>query len=148
MLINDPEVERLLDDLDIAMADRSELFDVLDADGDGRLEVQEVTRGLLKLRGSAEKSDMVACLLAVRNLQGMFVQFQDELQDLRHMTMTDKTLTDKTEKVTGSSLPGFQTSRESPLQVLKVDHHGGQTVWWQGSEGKEDNKKEAAEQEE
>lgn len=68
-LVFDPQVEAILDDLDISCANREGLFDVLDADGDGCLSAEEFVTGLLRLRGPAEKSDVVAAVLGVRSLQ-------------------------------------------------------------------------------
>merc|ERR1719265_1109921 len=68
-LVWDPEIGKVLDDLDISVANRETLFDVLDADGSGVISAEELIRGLLKLRGSAEKSDVVGVLLGMRALQ-------------------------------------------------------------------------------
>mmetsp|Transcript_97693 Transcript_97693/g.226549 ORF Transcript_97693/g.226549 Transcript_97693/m.226549 type:complete len:814 (-) Transcript_97693:60-2501(-) len=68
-ILQKPEVQQLLDDLDIGYTSRGGLWDVLDADGDGVLEVSELVHGLLKLRGAAEKMEHVAALLAIRSLQ-------------------------------------------------------------------------------
>eukprot|EP00928_Gymnodinium_smaydae_P018146 TRINITY_DN16906_c0_g2_i1.p1 TRINITY_DN16906_c0_g2~~TRINITY_DN16906_c0_g2_i1.p1 ORF type:complete len:549 (-),score=92.45 TRINITY_DN16906_c0_g2_i1:110-1756(-) len=61
-----PEVNVLLDDLDVSASNRTELFDILDANRSGSLDVQEIIAGLMKVRGPADKSDMVAALLGVR----------------------------------------------------------------------------------
>eukprot|EP00929_Paragymnodinium_shiwhaense_P080669 TRINITY_DN42088_c0_g4_i1.p1 TRINITY_DN42088_c0_g4~~TRINITY_DN42088_c0_g4_i1.p1 ORF type:complete len:801 (+),score=172.26 TRINITY_DN42088_c0_g4_i1:78-2405(+) len=68
-VVRDEEVKEILDDLDIGTGDRSDLFDVIDADGSGELDIQELIVGLMKLRGGADKSDVVAALLGVRALQ-------------------------------------------------------------------------------
>merc|ERR1712113_849119 len=78
-IIQDPEVQSIMDDLDIP-PERADLFDILDADGSGDLEVTELVQGLLKVRGEARKSDAVASLLAVRATQDMVRQFQYEFQ--------------------------------------------------------------------
>jgi len=70
LVIQDPEVQALMDALDIP-PDRASLFDVLDADGSGGLQVTELVHGLLKVRGEARKSDIVAVLLSIRALQDM-----------------------------------------------------------------------------
>jgi len=68
-ILEKPEVQALLDDLDIGYNSRGALFDVLDANCNGVLEVSELVQGLLKLRGAAEKGDIIASLLAIRSLQ-------------------------------------------------------------------------------
>merc|ERR1712113_544524 len=78
-IIQDPEVQSIMDDLDIP-PERADLFDILDADGSGDLEVTELVQGLLKVRGEARKSDAVASLLAVRATQDMVRNFQYECQ--------------------------------------------------------------------
>merc|ERR1719446_433462 len=67
--VKDPEIEDMLDDIDVSVTNLEGLFDVLDADGSGQLEPRELVNGLMKLRGTAEKSDAVAALLGVRALQ-------------------------------------------------------------------------------
>jgi len=68
-VLDDPVGQALLDDLEIALNDRGDLFDVLDADASGSLTVTELVSGLLKVRGVAGKSDVVATRLAIRSLQ-------------------------------------------------------------------------------
>lgn len=77
-VIMDPETWELLEDLEIHVSDRSELFDVLDADGSGCLDVSELISGLLKLRsGGADKSDVVAAILGIRSLHKTFTNFME-----------------------------------------------------------------------
>lgn len=75
-VVAEPQVEQLLDDLEVAVTDPMDLFDTLDADGSGSIDVSELIKGLMKLRGTAEKSDMVACLLAVRAMQKSLSGFE------------------------------------------------------------------------
>jgi len=65
----DPEAQKLLEDLDVAEEDRMGLFDVLDADGGGTLQLLEIILGVLKLRGMPRRSDVVQVGLMVRSLQ-------------------------------------------------------------------------------
>eukprot|EP00811_Abedinium_folium_P034040 NODE_6957_length_1621_cov_13.890228.p1 GENE.NODE_6957_length_1621_cov_13.890228~~NODE_6957_length_1621_cov_13.890228.p1 ORF type:complete len:442 (-),score=98.47 NODE_6957_length_1621_cov_13.890228:150-1475(-) len=62
--ITDGRVNKLMDDLDIE-SDRAKLFDVIDADGSGALSLSELIRGLLRLRGEATRSDVLAAVLGV-----------------------------------------------------------------------------------
>merc|ERR1712139_510028 len=55
--LHEPAFLTMLEDLDIGTANKSELFDVLDCDLSGELEVDEVISGLMKLRGPSDKTD-------------------------------------------------------------------------------------------
>eukprot|EP00413_Alexandrium_margalefii_P021203 CAMPEP_0204553338 /NCGR_PEP_ID=MMETSP0661-20131031/27293_1 /ASSEMBLY_ACC=CAM_ASM_000606 /TAXON_ID=109239 /ORGANISM="Alexandrium margalefi, Strain AMGDE01CS-322" /LENGTH=572 /DNA_ID=CAMNT_0051560375 /DNA_START=14 /DNA_END=1732 /DNA_ORIENTATION=- len=64
-----PEVQRMLDDLDIPAGSRASLFDTLDADFSGTIDISELAQGLMRLRGSTDAGHSVATLLATRSLQ-------------------------------------------------------------------------------
>jgi len=68
LAIQQPEIHALLDELDVP-PDRADLFDALDADGSGGLEVFELIQGLLRVRGEARKADIIASRLAIRDVQ-------------------------------------------------------------------------------
>eukprot|EP00929_Paragymnodinium_shiwhaense_P064367 TRINITY_DN3222_c1_g3_i1.p1 TRINITY_DN3222_c1_g3~~TRINITY_DN3222_c1_g3_i1.p1 ORF type:complete len:859 (-),score=209.02 TRINITY_DN3222_c1_g3_i1:504-3080(-) len=80
-VVRDQEVKSILDDLDIGSGDRADFFDVIDADGSGELDMQELIVGLMKLRGGADKSDVVAALLGVRALQQSLNGYMMEMND-------------------------------------------------------------------
>jgi len=65
----DPEVQSMMDDLEISVSNRSKLFDVLDSDASGALDISELVEGLMKLRGPADKGDIVSAVLNIRTLQ-------------------------------------------------------------------------------
>lgn len=89
-VIFDAEAQMLLEDLEVHIGDRSELFDVLDADGSGFLDVSELIAGLLKLRsGGADKSDVVAAILGIRSLHKTFTNFM-QLALENHRTLHEK----------------------------------------------------------
>lgn len=50
----------LLKEADISASNKMELFDALDADGGGELNIEELLYGLMKLRGPVSKSEIVA----------------------------------------------------------------------------------------
>eukprot|EP00929_Paragymnodinium_shiwhaense_P064366 TRINITY_DN3222_c1_g2_i1.p1 TRINITY_DN3222_c1_g2~~TRINITY_DN3222_c1_g2_i1.p1 ORF type:complete len:797 (-),score=150.81 TRINITY_DN3222_c1_g2_i1:152-2542(-) len=87
-VIRDEEVKGILDDLDIGSGDRADFFDVIDADGSGQLDVQELVVGLSKLRGGADKSDVVASLLGVRALQRLLREYMDGVRDNFEVVMS------------------------------------------------------------
>lgn len=75
-----PHVLELIDDLEIQIADRTELFDVLDADGSGVIDISEMISGLMKMRsGGADKSDMVAAVLGIRAIQTSVRDYSEEV---------------------------------------------------------------------
>jgi len=65
----DPDTQQLLMDLDVAEEDCMGLFDVLDAGGEGTLQLFELITGVLKLRGEPRRSDVVQVGLMIRSLQ-------------------------------------------------------------------------------
>merc|ERR1712025_690398 len=78
-VIEEPAVIQLLEGLEVHMADPVGLFDALDADCSGCLDVAELVQGVMKLRGSAEKSDLVSSLLAVRSVQSNLKSFEERV---------------------------------------------------------------------
>lgn len=68
-MLQKQEVQVLLDELDITVASRPALFEIMDANCNGTVEVTELVEGLLKLRGTEHKADVVASLLAIRSMQ-------------------------------------------------------------------------------
>merc|ERR1719478_2113994 len=96
-LLGEPEMDALLQFMDIETSNRDELFDVLDADMSGELDLHELVVGLMSLRGPAEKKDIVGSLLCSRVTQQVVKEFQDEsvmrirsmetlLQDVKELT--------------------------------------------------------------
>lgn len=69
-----------MDDLDLSLTDRADLFDVLDSDCSGSISPQEFVRGILKVRGEAKKSDAVATQLAVRSMQQSQKALKEQMQ--------------------------------------------------------------------
>merc|ERR1740121_3505403 len=80
--LQDPVVQMHMDELDLPM-DRLHLFDILDADGSGSLQVRDLITGFLRVRGEARKSDVVATLLAVRAAQEMIRQLDQKITSSR-----------------------------------------------------------------
>lgn len=83
-VMQDPEVHKLFDDLEVHLGDRMELFDVIDADGNGSVDVSELILGILKLRsGGADKSDIVASILGIRAIQRTTLNLVDVICDMK-----------------------------------------------------------------
>jgi hypothetical protein len=70
-MLRTPTLLKLLDDADIETSVKSELFDVLDVDMGGELEMEELVNGLMSLRGPITKTDIVAVKLKVRYITKM-----------------------------------------------------------------------------
>lgn len=77
--LHDPEVRAYLDEIDIDETDRLDLFDALDADGNGHLELAELIEGLVKMRGKARKADVVASRLIAGALMRKMTGLEEEL---------------------------------------------------------------------
>merc|ERR1719422_2778224 len=75
------EFQELLCDLDIADEDQLDLFDTLDVDGSGTIDLEELVVGICKLRGDARRSDIVGVGLVVRNIQMALVTMEQTLMD-------------------------------------------------------------------
>ena len=58
--LSDPQLLDLLDKLDINTSNKAELFDVLDSNQSGALDVRDIASGLMRMRGPPQKSDSVA----------------------------------------------------------------------------------------
>jgi len=68
-----------LEDAEIDLSCKSDLFDVLDADMSGELEFEEMIDGLLKCRGPASKTDIIAIRLKARLLVRMMTAICSKL---------------------------------------------------------------------
>ncbi|CAJ1368812.1 unnamed protein product [Effrenium voratum] len=77
LVVQDRGVQRLMDELELP-AGRAHLFEVIDADGSGSLQISELLQGLLKLRGEVNKGDAIAPLLATRVIQQKLEKIQEE----------------------------------------------------------------------
>eukprot|EP00929_Paragymnodinium_shiwhaense_P101271 TRINITY_DN6421_c1_g2_i1.p1 TRINITY_DN6421_c1_g2~~TRINITY_DN6421_c1_g2_i1.p1 ORF type:complete len:743 (-),score=190.41 TRINITY_DN6421_c1_g2_i1:237-2465(-) len=77
--LHEKELLTMLDDLDIGTSNKNELFDVIDCDLSGELEVAEIMSGLMKLRGPPDKSDAVASLLGIRYMTKMLESVHNKI---------------------------------------------------------------------
>eukprot|EP00928_Gymnodinium_smaydae_P015736 TRINITY_DN15829_c0_g1_i2.p1 TRINITY_DN15829_c0_g1~~TRINITY_DN15829_c0_g1_i2.p1 ORF type:complete len:567 (-),score=62.23 TRINITY_DN15829_c0_g1_i2:301-1950(-) len=75
----DPTVRDILDNLDVAAEDRHGLFDVLDADNSGSLQISEIIDGLMRMRGAARRGDVVICSIILRNMQRQVGKIIDQV---------------------------------------------------------------------
>jgi len=82
-VINDPEIRSRLQSLDISVTSSHKLFDILDADDSGSIEIGELAEGFMKLRGPADKGDTVSCLLTVKTLQKTIKEMEADQEKFR-----------------------------------------------------------------
>merc|ERR1719195_1355135 len=71
------DFQDLLSDLDIADEDQLDLFETLDVDGGGTIDLEELIVGICKLRGDARRSDIVGVALIARSIQKAISKFED-----------------------------------------------------------------------
>merc|ERR1712151_870088 len=64
--LDNPRVLAMLQDVDIEIGTRFELFDVLDVDMGGDLSIDELVEGLLWLRGPVSKTEIAETRMKVR----------------------------------------------------------------------------------
>merc|ERR1712113_338998 len=72
----------ILRDLDVADEDQLDLFDTLDVDGGGTIDLEELITGIAKLRGDARRSDIIGVGLIVRAVQLTMNDFYANVMDM------------------------------------------------------------------
>eukprot|EP00931_Biecheleriopsis_adriatica_P086509 TRINITY_DN6116_c1_g1_i1.p1 TRINITY_DN6116_c1_g1~~TRINITY_DN6116_c1_g1_i1.p1 ORF type:complete len:854 (-),score=179.09 TRINITY_DN6116_c1_g1_i1:74-2554(-) len=66
--LHDKDFINVLEDADVDISNKFELFDILDVDMGGELSADELVTGLMKLRGDVSKGDIVSIMLKVSYL--------------------------------------------------------------------------------
>jgi len=121
------EFQDLLTDLDVSDEDQLDLFETLDVDGGGTIDLEELIVGICKLRGDARRSDIVGVSLIARSLQGAVTRFEESAMELlRNQSDTLHSLAKKAaydKKCTESILQGSVVDRQS-LSPSKDDLNG------------------------
>jgi len=97
--IEDPLVSGAIDDLEVNISDRIELFDVLDSDGSGCIDIGELISGIMKLRSSETKHDIVAIILGMRGIRDTLRETSGQVSKLQK-TLTDNRPTSKLRRTT------------------------------------------------
>jgi len=87
-LLAEPRFQQILRDLDIADEEQLDLFDTLDVDGGGTIDLEELIMGITKLRGDARRSDIVSVGLMVRSLQEGLARLERNLEKSNKRTKT------------------------------------------------------------
>lgn len=81
--LQDPEFVRVLEDADVDISNKFELFNILDVDLGGELSPHELLTGLLSLRGDVSKGDVIYILLRVRDMTHRMEQLQYDIRNLK-----------------------------------------------------------------
>merc|ERR1712018_1081880 len=76
-LLSMSEFKDILKSLDVAYEDQLDLFETLDVDGGGTIDLEELIVGICKLRGDARRSDIVGVSLIARSLQMAMLRFEE-----------------------------------------------------------------------
>lgn len=84
--LTNADVQTILDDLDISHDDRYRLFDTLDADGGGMLQVDELVSGIMQLRGGMRKSDAIQANLMCRSVRRDLDNFRMDVVKILRFT--------------------------------------------------------------
>eukprot|EP00406_Dinophysis_acuminata_P079353 CAMPEP_0179248804 /NCGR_PEP_ID=MMETSP0797-20121207/20319_1 /TAXON_ID=47934 /ORGANISM="Dinophysis acuminata, Strain DAEP01" /LENGTH=179 /DNA_ID=CAMNT_0020956477 /DNA_START=76 /DNA_END=615 /DNA_ORIENTATION=- len=71
----------ILSNLDISYEDQLDLFETLDVDGNGVLDMEELVVGISKLRGDARRTDVVGISLVVRAIQADLTEIRKHLEE-------------------------------------------------------------------
>jgi len=115
-LMDDPVVLELLEDLEISISNKEKLFDIIDSNGNGSVDVSELIEGLMKLRGPADKGDAVSAALMVRQVQRDLRTLELEMHQWNRAIQADQALilqkltpSDTSQKGTLLSMPQFQS---------------------------------------
>jgi hypothetical protein len=109
--LQNPEVRKLLSDMDISDTDHMLLFDVLDADGSGNLDVKEIVQGLVQVQAPARALDIVAVRLGMRAMQRQLKEQLTEQKESFDRLTAELSQLRKDQKQQGSALKRL-TSKE------------------------------------
>jgi hypothetical protein len=82
-ILQDPEIIKWMATLELPVRDHMELFMLLDEDCDGYMKVEELVRGMLRLRGAAKSVDVIS-------LKKLIVDHQKIMADMADMQRTKR----------------------------------------------------------
>jgi len=121
-----PRFQEILTELDVADEDQLDLFETLDFDGSGSIDLQELILGISKLRGDARRADIVGISLMVRSLQHQLFDFEArvgasmEAQDkrLRVIAGGGRSTTKKKTDSSVATRPELDSPQPPPIEDL------------------------------
>jgi hypothetical protein len=79
-LCEEARFREVLCELDIAEEDQMDLFDTLDVDAGGSLDIEELLTGIAKLRGDPRRADVISIGLTLRSMQHTSQQFETSIR--------------------------------------------------------------------
>merc|ERR1712039_782728 len=83
-VVEHPGVKEIFHDLDVADEDLEEMFDVMDADNSGTIDLAELVEGTAKLRGEARRSDIASMFFMIKKVQQDVARFSGTVLTLMH----------------------------------------------------------------
>merc|ERR1719433_2265360 len=86
-VVRNEEVSGLLDSLEVSVTSAAKLFDILDCNGSGWVDIAEMAEGLVKMRGPVDKGDIVSTVLMVRHVQKTLHEIQRDQEKLKEIVM-------------------------------------------------------------
>merc|ERR1740121_252874 len=123
-----PQISDIMDKLDIAAEDRLDLFDVLDADGNGTLTLGEISDGLKHLRGDPKRSDVISNGLLLRAMRKRTALETKIMSDLITKLVAEAQQIDEGVKVLHTRWPGqvapHGAARPAPRVRSRSDSRG------------------------
>merc|ERR1712203_500380 len=90
-LRNNAQAIEIFHDLDVSDEDQFNMFEMLDVDGDGTLDLEELLEGVAKLRGEARRSDIISVELLLRKLLQEARSESAQKPAARKVTVTSRT---------------------------------------------------------
>jgi hypothetical protein len=82
--LKDPEMLRMLEDVEIDTSANFDLFDVLDADLSGELSIEETVEGLMLLRGPVTKNDIISIRMKMNYLVAIVEEMHKTMEEHGH----------------------------------------------------------------
>eukprot|EP00927_Polykrikos_kofoidii_P059188 TRINITY_DN5427_c0_g1_i5.p1 TRINITY_DN5427_c0_g1~~TRINITY_DN5427_c0_g1_i5.p1 ORF type:complete len:484 (-),score=75.51 TRINITY_DN5427_c0_g1_i5:80-1477(-) len=79
-LCQEARFREVLCELDVAEEDQMDLFDTLDVDAGGSLDIEELITGIAKLRGDPRRADVISIGLTLRSMQYTSQQFETSIR--------------------------------------------------------------------
>jgi len=79
VVVMEPDMQSILEDLEVGVEDTGKVFDTLDVNGDGNLQLHELVNGIMQLRGPADKLDMMRTMQTVQTMKVTLQQIHHHL---------------------------------------------------------------------
>lgn len=83
-----PEVKEAFDSMELPLDEPEVLFDILDEEAAGELQVDAFILGAMKMKGPPNSMDMKAMAVSVKGINSRFKRFEDEITALQQRVKT------------------------------------------------------------